>query len=311
MSSPRDVARAGLPALLVATFLALSSLGEAARPSMAPPPEVVPAASASLPREPVAPAEDLLALRDRMARAIEAYWAPGNYAIAVTDLQTGESVSVNGDRLQLSGCVVNLFALLQATRDVWLMRYPLETVEGLIAATIWSSNPHTARDLYGIIGDGDVTAGVRRVEAYAREELGLTGVILDHPPAYEDSIGISPDNWITADAMNAALAALWHQRAIPEPSWRDFMLYHMSQVKPGLNYLTAVTPAVVSHKNGFMWASTGWVDNDVGIVRLEGSGAAYAISFLSEGVANEYDDIPLGQQLAYLAYETMATRYGW
>ena len=150
-----------------------------------------------------------------------------------------------------SGCVVNLFALLHATRDVWAMRYPLEDVESLIAATIWSSNAITARDLYRVVGGGDVLLGVQRVEQFVREDLHLPGVILDHPPAFDDSIGISPDNWVTAESMNAALGALWRNEAIPEPSWRDFLLYHMTQVKPGLNYLTAVTPEVVSHKNGF------------------------------------------------------------
>ncbi|MFN8584537.1 MAG: serine hydrolase [Dehalococcoidia bacterium] len=266
--------------------------------------------SASVPTQ-VAPADDLLALRDRMAQAIEDYWVPGQYAVAVTDLQTGESISVNGDRPQLSGCVVNLFALVQALRDVWTARYPIEDVDGLIAATIWSSNAITARDLYGIIGGGDVVSGVQRVARLISEDLALTAVVLDHPPAFDDSIGASPDNWVTADAMNAALADLWHGEAIPERSWRDVLLYHMTQVKPGLNYLTAVVPEVVSHKNGFMWTPYGYVDNDVAIVRLQRGDAeyAYAISFLSEGVEDEYADIPLGQQLVFLAYEAMSARY--
>ncbi|MGE0134799.1 MAG: serine hydrolase [Dehalococcoidia bacterium] len=307
------IPRAAAVALALASALLLALIAPHIDASARTAP-VIPATSPAAPveREPAPPpAADLLLLRDRMAAAIDAYWAPGRYAVAVTDLQTGETVSVNGDRLQLSGCVINLFALLHSVRDVWGARYPQDAVESLIAATIWSSNPHTARELYRLIGDGDVVEGVRRVEAYAREDLGLSGVILDHPPAYSESIGINPDNWVTADAMNAALTALWRHEAIPEPSWREFLLYHMTQVKPGLNYLTAVTPALVSHKNGFLPASTGYVDNDVAIVRFDARDGerAYAITFLSEGVANEYDDIPLGQQLTYMAYEAMTTRY--
>jgi len=285
----------------------LATVASASARDTTPAPPVV----ARVTEEEVQPAEDLLWLRDRMAQAIEDYWAPGNYAVAVTDLQTGETVDVNGDRLQLSACVINLFALIQALHDVWLVRYPLEAVEGLIAATVWSSNAQTARDLYGVIGDGDVTAGVRRVDEYIRQGLQLPDIILDHPPAFEDSIGISPDNWVSAKAINRALAALWHHTAIPEPSWRDVLLYHMTQVKPGLNYLSAVVPGVVSHKNGFMWTAYGYVDNDVAIVRLQREEAeyAYAFAFLSEGVGEEYADIPLGQQLAFLAYEVMSARY--
>jgi hypothetical protein len=67
----------------------------------------------------------------------------------------------------------------------------------------------------------------------------------------------------------------------------------------------------VSHKNGFLQATSGYVDNDVGIVRLQRGGAeyAYAISFLSSSVETEYADIPLGQQLGNLAYQVMSARY--
>jgi len=263
------------------------------------------------PSEEVPLAPDMLWLQEQLTQAVNNYWVPGQYAVAVTDLQTGETVSVNGDRQQLAGCVVNLFALYQAVIDVWTMRYPQDWVDSLISATIWSSNATTARDIYGIIGGGDVVEGVRRVSDLIHEDLHLDAVILDHPPAYGDSIGVNPDNWVTANAMNQALASLWHGEAVPEASWRQYLLNHMTVVKPGLNYLTAAVPEIVSHKNGFLWASTGYVDNDVGIVRLQrgGSEYAYAISFLSQGVGQEYADITLGQQLGNLAYQVMSARY--
>lgn len=306
----RDAARLAIVASAVLLAVLLGTGRDSAASTSAPVPGRLAAAPAAT-APAVELAGDMVWLRDRMIEAIENYWAPGRYAVAVTDLQTGETVSVNGDRPQLSGCVVNLFALIHALRDVWWTRYPLDHVDSLIASTIWSSNATTARDLYSVIGSGDATEGVRRVERLVREELALSAVVLDHPPAYGDSIGTSPDNWVTADSMNAALAALWHGQALPEPSWRDFLLYQMTQVKPGLNYLTAVVPEVVSHKNGFMWTPEGYVDNDIGIVRLQRGGAeyAYALSFLSEGVGDEYADIPLGQELAHLAYAVMSARY--
>lgn len=293
----------------VTLYMASGAAASGRAPSVASTTAVTDAAVT--PRQAPQPAEDMLALQDAMTRAIEQYWVPGKYAVAVTDLQTGETVSVNGDQPRLSGCVVNLFALYQAVRDVWSGRYPQEYVDALIRATIWSSNATTAQELYGIIGGGDVVEGVRRVHDFINEELRLDAVVLDHPPAYGDSIGVSPDNWVTAVAMNRALAALWHGEVVPELSWRDYLLYHMTAVKPGLNYLTAAVPEVVSHKNGFLWASTGYVDNDAGIVRFQRGDTeyAYAISFFSEEVTEEYADIPLGQQLGNLAYEVMTARY--
>lgn len=267
--------------------------------------------SASVPTQETPLAGDMVWLYDQMAAAIAQYWVPGDYAIAVTDLQTGETVSVNGDRQQLAGCVINLFALYQVVRDLWFAQYPQDYVEALVAETIWSSNASTARELYKIIGNGDVVEGVRRVERLIREELDLDAVVLDHPPAFGESIGVSPDNWVTALSMNQALAALWHGQVVSEPSWRAFLLSQMTQVKPGLNYLTAAVPATVSHKNGFLPTYTGYVDNDAGIVRLQRDGVeyAYAITFLSSGVAEEYADITLAQQLGNLAFQVMSARY--
>jgi hypothetical protein len=111
--------------------------------------------------------------------------------------------------------------------------------------------------------------------------------------------------------MNRALAALW-TGVVVEGEMRDYLLEVLEGVKPGLNYLTAVVPdGTVSHKYGFFIGSFGYVDYDVGIIRLLRGDVeyAYALSFLSEQVPTEYGDVALGQQLGALAYEVMAARY--
>jgi beta-lactamase class A len=256
--------------------------------------------------------QDMLDLQEAMRSAVESYGVTGVYAAAVTDLQTGETVGVRGDERQLSGCSVNLFLLMQVARDVAEKRYPLETVDGLIRATTWSSNATTARDLYVIAGDGDGKEGVKRVRAFI-DSLGLDGdVLVDHPPAFHEfSLDIDFNNYITAEAMNRAVMALW-QGEIVDDGTLDYLLEVLNGVKPGLNYLTAVVPeGTVSHKNGFFVASNGYVDNDVGIIRLQRGEEvyAYAFTFLSQQVPIKYGDVTLGQQLGALAYDVMAKRY--
>ena len=280
-------------------------------PTRTPEPEPTPT-TAPLPlTDPLAIAQDMLDLRQAMQTAVDAYWAPGVYAVAVTDLQTGETVSVRGGERQLAGCSMNLFVLYRAAADVEAGRYPLATVDALVRATTWSSNAKTARDLYVIAGGGDGTEGVRRVEALIRS-LELDDVLIDHPPAFhEHSLGIDYNNYVTAESMNHALAALWHGEVV-EGDMREYLLEVLGEVKPGLNYLTAVVPeGSVSHKNGFFYGSNGYVDNDSGIVRLQRGDTeyAYAVTFLSEQVPSEYGDVTLGQQLGALAYEVMAARY--
>jgi Beta-lactamase enzyme family len=257
--------------------------------------------------------QDMLALRDDMEAAVAAYWVPGVYAVAVTDLQTGETVGVRGGERQLSGCSMNVFVIYQVAADVAAGRYPLETIDALVRATTWSSNAKTAKDLYGVAGGGDEVEGVRRVAALIEKTIGAEEhVLLDHPPAfYEYSLGIDRNNYVTAEAMNRALASLWAGEVV-DGEVRDYVLEVLSQVKPGLNYLTAVVPdGTVSHKNGFFVGSNGYVDNDVGIIRLQRGDTeyAYALSFLSQQVPTEYGDVALGQQLGALAYEVMAARY--
>lgn len=254
---------------------------------------------------------DLLQLQGDMARAIDEYWVAGNYAVAVTDLQTGETVSVRGDVRQMSGCSMNLFVLYQVAFDVQEGRYALSRVDDLVRATTWSSNAVTAQQLYGVVGGGDTAEGVRRV-AESIDELGLEDVLLDHPPGFHEfSLGKDYNNWVTAESMNRALAALWLGDVVGG-EMRRYLLDRLAEVKPGLNYLTAYVPeGIVSHKNGFFLGDTGYVDNDVGIVRLQRGDQeyAYAISFLAEEVPSEYGDVVLGQQLGRMAYDVMAARY--
>lgn len=240
-----------------------------------------------------------LQLRSDLAALVDGYAVPGDYAVAVTDLQTGETLSVNGDRRQLAGCIVNLFVLMAATQELEDGRLSESAVTGLIGSTTWSSNATTAMEIVLALGEGDGVAGTQHVADYVGS-LALDGeIILDHPPLYaEYSIGRDPNNWVTAEAMNEALVLLWEGEALSD-AWRDFLLAHLEAVKPGLNYLVASVPARVSHKNGFFRASSGYVDNDTGIVRfLAGDREyAYAVTLLSQGVDIKYADVPLSQEL--------------
>lgn len=274
-----------------------------------------PLAHADPPTAVPAPAT-LSGLRDEIVGYMESYPVPGGYAVAVTDLQTGATISVNGEQPQLAACSINLALLMQVVADVQAGRYPEGEVDTLIAQTLYSSNPVTARDLYAIAGNGDVLAGARRVTERLRA-LGLDQTVLDHPPGYpDDSLHPNPtdwNNWMTALDANRALTELYDGDVL-SPSWRSYLLGAMTKVKPGLNYLVAVGPAdgaLVSHKNGFAPTTDGWIDNDVGIVRFQRGDHtyAYALSFFSDDVQEKYADIPLGQAVSTLTWDYFSQRY--
>jgi len=287
-----------------------------APPALATPSPTAPAASPTatpVPEVPIFdPAFELSVLEESLNTLADAYASPGEFAFAVTDMQTGESVGVNLDRPQLTGCTVNYFVLLQSTIDVQDGRIEESAVGDLIAATIRTSNPVTARELYRLAGDGDVITGLERVAALI-EGLAGDGAVFDHPPLYaHDSLGVDRNNYITAAAMNEALRASYAD-GILDDEWRDYLLEKMTGVKDGLNYLLAVGPEVpVSHKNGFFPTDSGkWVDNDIGIVRFEQDGEqrAYAVSFFSQHVPTKYGDVLLGQQLSKATWDFFQQRY--
>ncbi len=264
-----------------------------------------------------APPATLQDLQREIAAQIADYAVPGEYAAAVTDLQSGETISVNGEQPQLAACSINFVLLLQVVADVQNGRYPQSTVDDLIARTLYSSNAVTAHTLYGIAGDGDVLAGAQRVTDRLRA-MALDHTVLDHPPAYgAESLHPNPDdwnNWMTALDANSALAQFYAGAGLTR-QWRDYLLTAMTKVKPGLNYLAAVGPdagALVSHKNGFAPTTNGqWIDNDIGIVRFERGGQtyAYAISFFSQWVPEQYADIPLGQAISWLTWTYFSQAY--
>lgn len=266
----------------------------------------------STPISEVSVSSSLAKLQEDLTFEIESYGVDGEYAVAVTDLQTGETISVNGDRSQLSGCVMNFFPILLSTLGVQNGVYLEEDVGGLISATIWSSNPITARSLYSIIGEESVVEGVARVKKFMLEQLYLSKTIIDHPPAYpDDSLGVDANNWVTAKDTNKALVSLYNGSFLTV-EWRDYLLAKMVEVKPGLNYLIAYgNGGITSHKNGFFVDSSGWIDNDIGIVRFERGGVvyAYAISFLSQAVPWKYADISLGQTISQMVWDYFSSKY--
>ncbi len=258
---------------------------------------VIPGISAgeALPR----PGSGLVELSDRLASIVAGARTPGRFSVAVTDLQSMETVGVNIDRQQLAGCVMNLFAIVATLQAVDEGRIELASVDATIRQTIWASDAAAARQLYRAAGDGDVVEGVRVVNALLHE-LGMTSSQVDHPPAFvQESIGIGRDNLVTTRDVNHALAQVYAGQVL-SPGLTAYLLEAMTNVKPGLNYLTAIVNgrALVSHKNGFLWTSEGYVDNDTAIVRFGPNlEHAYAITFLSEAVPVKYADIPTGQAL--------------
>jgi len=256
--------------------------------------------------------DEFASLRDRLAVAIrEEEFATGvDIALAVTDLQTSESIQVDGNEIHLTGCVINLFAFLTVTKEFEAGKSSPVGREDLISKGINHSQPPAVRNFLVAVF-GSYETGLIASQNFVRD-LGLGQTVFDHVPYYggEDP---SP-NLTTASDTNTVLTKLWRGE-IFSPDWTR---YALSVLGSGAPYLDVVLPAYfpegvqIAHKVGWFSDSTGWVENDVGIVTFTGEDKlpkSYVISFLSQsGPKGSYAE-RVGSTLSKLVWDYFDAKY--
>ena len=271
-----------------------------------PPPEVHP-----IP-ENVFALPDLLALRDALAAEIETYREQEgsiDVAIAVTDLQTGEAISVNGNVLHKTGCTINLFALLAAV-DAFQKgeAYPDDVAYSISVGVGASYPPEVKRFLQALFGSHQ--AGVARA-SLLMGQWGLRSSLFDHVPYYGDG---TQNNYLTALETNLALNQLWRGQLF-EPQWTQYAIERLHNVQPYLNYIlpgNLPASATVAHKIGYHWDYDGWVNDDVGIITFSGDDGqekAYVITYLSQRATSEYSGYSFGARLSKIVWDYFDAKY--
>lgn len=287
-----------------------------------PPPERSPELSPAPPGEPspqVAPAgenvgvtAEMLSLRDGLAAEIAAYRQQVggiDVAMAVTDLQTGETISVGGNDLHNTGCTINMFALFAAVGEFEAGRADPQSVSYNIRVGIGGSYPPQVKQFLQTLF-GTHQSGVER----AREMMsawGMEASRFDHVPYYGDG---TQKNLLTALESNTVLTKLYRGELF-DREWTAYTLARLREISPGLNYMLPgqlPAAATVAHKIGYYWDLDGWVNNDVGIVTFSGGDGqekAYAISYLSQKARTEYTGYSFGARLSRIVWDWFEAKY--
>jgi hypothetical protein len=254
---------------------------------------------------------EFMALHDALNAAVSSYrTATGtNAAVAVTDLQTGETISVQGNRTLRTGCTIHMFALLAITGEFQAGRSNPSTVAGSVQVGIGSSYPPEVRAFLETVF-GDYRLGVQR----GREMMaswGMSASLFDHVAYYGTS---NQNNLLTALETNLALTKLYRGQMF-DAQWTAYALGRLRAIKPGLNYMIPgqLPPvATVAHKIGYYLDSDGWVNADAGIVTFPGADGqekAYAITYLSEQAPSEYAGYSFGAHLSGVVWRWFDERY--
>lgn len=253
-----------------------------------------------------------LALKDTLAEEIAAYGAQVggiDVAIAVTDLQTGERISINGNMPHRTGCTINMFALLAVVGEFQAGRADPQSVGYNIRVGIGGSYPPQVRRFLEMVFPS-YQAGVDR----AQELMSSWGMVASHfyqVPYYQIGTQI---NQLTALEANLVLGKLYRGELF-DPEWTAYTLARLREVNWGLNYILPgqlPAAATVAHKIGFYADWDGWVNNDAGIVTFtggDGEAKAYVVTYLSQKARTEYTGYSFGARLSRIVWDWFEATY--
>ncbi len=261
----------------------------------------------------------MVALGQRLADAVRSM--RGEVAVSVVDLQTGEAVAVNGDRQQMAGCSDKIYIMMTLAKAIAAGEMREADVHADVLEMMGPSETPPARRIIARLGNGDVAAGLRRVNAMTRA-VGAARSIMTHPPGYygeeygyEVETGII-DNLVTTNDYNRALATLWKTDFFT-PSEREYILWSMTIASIPLGHHKGIQlplwgnpDATVYHKPGGMFEPDNtWADTGIIAFTVNGHRYAYAISVLAQHTSVIWESRAYAARLSALAWETMAARY--
>ncbi len=278
-----------------------------------PAPGPVAAAQSGIP-ENVNASPEFLALRETLSQSISAYndQVGGiDVAIAVTDLQNGETISVEGNRAHRTGCTINMFALFAAVSEFQAGNASSGSVSYSITKGIGGSYPPEVKNFLQVIF-GSHVSGVQR----AREQMrswGMNASYYDHVPYYGGEPYVP--NILTALETNDVFTKLYRGQLFNQ-QWTDYTLATLRNIAWYVQYILPgklPSQATVAHKIGYYADYDGWVNNDAGIVTFQGadgSEKAYAITYMSQMARTEQIGYSFGARLSRDVWDWMAAKYG-
>ena len=256
---------------------------------------------------------EMESLRQDLASRVSDYNARTgvDVGVAVTDLQTGEVISVNGNAVHKTGCVINLFAFLSVVNEFNSGNSSPSGLAYSIKKGIGGSYPPEVRNFLTKVY-GDYTTGLYATRS-AMSAWGLRSTYMDHVPYY--GTVSPPPNVATALEVNDIITRLWRGQLYNQ-QWTN---YAISVLRDSYWYVNYILPkwlprtATVGHKIGYFADWDGWVNNDVGFVTFtgkDGTQKGYVISYFSQYAPSEQAGYSFGATLSKVAWDHMVRRYG-
>ena len=255
-----------------------------------------------------------LVLHNQLEQSIDAYSASVggvDVAIAVTDLQNGQTISVGGNVVHRTGCVINMFGLFAAVSEFQAGNASPASMAYSIKKGIGGSYPPEVKNFLQLIF-GSYSDGVYRARDLM-SSWGMSASYYDHIPYYGGEPYVP--NILTPLETNAVFAKLWNGQLF-DPYWTSYTIGVLRDSYWYVNYMIPgrlPSEATVAHKIGYYAEYDGWVNNDAAIVSFAGADGrekAYAITYMSQMANTEAIGANFASTLSRNVWDWMAAKYG-
>ena len=170
---------------------------------------------------------ELMALKDQLASEITAYQAQGHIdvSVAVTDMQTNETISIGGNVAHRTGCTIMAFGLFAAVSEFQAGRGDPGAVAYSIRRGIGGSYPPEVRRLLDNVFGSYLTGTYRGRDLMSA--WGMSASLFDHVPYYGGS-DYRP-NILTALEMNDVLVRLYRGELF-DAQWTTYTLQKLTEI---------------------------------------------------------------------------------
>ncbi|MGA7669839.1 MAG: serine hydrolase [Nitrolancea sp.] len=236
----------------------------------------------------------------------------GNYAVSVTDVQTGQTISINGDVEEPAASTIKIFVALAIAQQIDAGAIELDDVDDQMRLMMAVSDNEAAYELIELLGNGDIVAGTAYINTVA-QALGATGTILDSPPDHpEIDLGVAADNLLTSNDLNMVLTKLYRGEIL-SPDGTDYVLELMNLPEDWQNgSVGGPLPdgATFYHKPGWLDDPYNtWNDAGIVVVKRNGESLAYAISYLSSFSDSEGQSYDNGYAVSQAVWDYFDAAY--
>lgn len=202
---------------------------------------------------------------------------PGAVGLAVTDLQTGETISINGDKKYQPGSVIKVFTWLSIVKDIEEGRYTLDEIEEQVHAMLrWSDNPAHAV----LTQKTGIETINERMKKWGMERSIYSG--------WGEDIRYSRAerwNYLVAEEINRVLAKLYNNELFS----REYTDLAIEELTHSVSYeccnymipkhLPKDGSVVIANKFGW-YPEVLYADAGIVMMKREGEEIAYIISYL-------------------------------